>query len=402
MIRNPAPSFLLFVCLAAGSAAAADKADGAREELRQLKSRIESLQKQLSDTEGSKTEVVDALKESERAISTANRELNTLSGQAREASQSLVAIRADSEKSSTTLKAQRAHLSRLVYERYVNGPAEPLRLALSGRNPNELSRQSVYLAHVSRARAGLINSLRGNLEHLSELAKEAEEKARELAEIATRQAKEKQKLESERRARSDVLARISRDIQKQRKEMSTLQRDENRLAKLVEQLSRIITRPPPSARQAPATPRMRNERVPERQTAETGAFGQLRGRLALPVRGDIAGRFGTPRADGGLTWRGLFIAARSGEEIRAVAAGRVVFADWLRGFGNLLIVDHGDGYMSLYGNGEALYKQVGELIRGGDAIATVGNSGGNTVSGLYFEMRHQGKPFDPMGWVGGR
>jgi septal ring factor EnvC (AmiA/AmiB activator) len=95
----------------------------------------------------------------------------------------------------------------------------------------------------------------------------------------------------------------------------------------------------------------------------------------------------------------VFIAARSGEDVKAVAGGRVVYADWLRGFGNLLIIDHGDSYMTLYANAEALLKQVGEIIRGGDTIATVGNSGGNAESGLYFEMRHAGKPFDPLTWV---
>jgi septal ring factor EnvC (AmiA/AmiB activator) len=97
------------------------------------------------------------------------------------------------------------------------------------------------------------------------------------------------------------------------------------------------------------------------------------------------------------TWKGLYFVARAGDEVRAIAAGRVVFADWLRGFGNLLILDHGSAYMSLYGNNEALYKRVGDEIRGGEAIATVGNSGGNTDSGLYFG--HQGKPLDPLTWV---
>ena len=117
------------------------------------------------------------------------------------------------------------------------------------------------------------------------------------------------------------------------------------------------------------------------------------------MRGELGSRFGSPRVDGGLTWKGLFIAARTGEDVRAVADGRVVYADWLRGFGNLLIVDHGDSYMTLYANAEALLKQVGDVIRGGEAIATVGNSGGNPESGLYFEMRHEGRPFDPLGWV---
>jgi septal ring factor EnvC (AmiA/AmiB activator) len=145
-------------------------------------------------------------------------------------------------------------------------------------------------------------------------------------------------------------------------------------------------------------PRLRNDRLPAKMT-DGGPFEDLKGRLALPVRGELVNRYGSPRSDGGLTWRGLFIAAKAGDEVRAVAPGRVVFADWLRGFGNLLILDHGDGYMSLYGYNETLYKQVGQSIAGGDVVAAVGNSGGSADSGLYFELRHQGKPFDPLTWV---
>jgi septal ring factor EnvC (AmiA/AmiB activator) len=114
----------------------------------------------------------------------------------------------------------------------------------------------------------------------------------------------------------------------------------------------------------------------------------------------VAGRYGNPRADGGPPWTGLFILARAGEEVRAVAAGRVVFADWLRGFGNLLIIDHGGAYMSLYGYNESLFKQVGDVIHAGDAVAAVGNSGGTADSGLYFELRHEGRPLDPASWIG--
>ena len=122
-------------------------------------------------------------------------------------------------------------------------------------------------------------------------------------------------------------------------------------------------------------------------------------RDACGHRGELGNRFWQSTPDGGVTWKGLFIRSDSGQEVKAVASGRVVFADWLRGFGNLLIVDHGQGFMSLYGNNETLYKQVGETIRGGDTVATVGNSGGIPESGLYFELRHQGKPLDPLSWV---
>ncbi|MDP3087686.1 MAG: peptidoglycan DD-metalloendopeptidase family protein, partial [Methylotenera sp.] len=109
-------------------------------------------------------------------------------------------------------------------------------------------------------------------------------------------------------------------------------------------------------------------------------------------------RFGASREDSGVSWKGLFIKANEGAEVKSVASGRVVFADWLRGFGNLVIVDHGDGYMSLYGYNQAILKQAGEVVRSGDAIASVGNSGGNEANGVYYELRLQSRPFDPLTW----
>jgi septal ring factor EnvC (AmiA/AmiB activator) len=137
--------------------------------------------------------------------------------------------------------------------------------------------------------------------------------------------------------------------------------------------------------------------VPDASFAGT-SFPQLKGKLLLPVRGELTGRFGTPRQDSGSPWRGLFIRTAAAQEVHSIASGRVVFADWLRGFGNLIIVDHGSGYMSLYGNNESLFKRTGEEIRAGDVIASTGNSGGNPETGLYFELRHQSRPFNPLEW----
>ena len=117
------------------------------------------------------------------------------------------------------------------------------------------------------------------------------------------------------------------------------------------------------------------------------------------MRGELQGRFGSPREDGGVTWKGLFITADNGREVHAVADGQVVYADWLRGYGNLLVIDHGGGYMSLYGNNESLLKQVGDATQSGETVASVGSTGGAPESGVYFELRHEGKPFDPMKWV---
>jgi septal ring factor EnvC (AmiA/AmiB activator) len=233
--------------------------------------------------------------------------------------------------------------------------------------------------------------MRENLAQLQQLAREAGERAAELAVVTAESKALRARLEREKRARGQVLTRVSRDVRRQRQEIGTLKRDETRLSRLVDSLAKLVARPK-------SAPRVRNERVPQASEGDS-PFLELKGRLNLPVRGELTNRFGSPRADGGVVWKGLFISARAGEEVRAVADGRVVFADWLRGFGNLLIVDHGAAYMSLYGNNEALYKRVGDAIRGGEPVAAVGASGGNADSGLYFELRHQGRPLDPLDWV---
>jgi septal ring factor EnvC (AmiA/AmiB activator) len=382
--------FLLFLLLA--SPAAQPAGAGAKEkELQELRSRIEALQKQLANSEETKSEAADALRESERAISEANRSLRELGVQSKEINRELVALGAESRKNEDTLKAQQVLLARLLYHHYLGGQTEPLKLLLNREDPNEVARRIHYFGYISRARAALIVELRASLARLKDLSQEAQQKAIELAAVTAEAQAQRKVLEREKRAHNQVLSRVSRDIQRQRREIGTMKRDENRLARLVESLAKLVAR-------SKSTPRVRNERVPQASAGDS-PFLDLKGKLNLPVRGELANRFGSPRADGGVVWKGLFIAARPGEEVRAVADGRVVFADWLRGFGNLLIVDHGDAYMSLYGNNEALYKRVGDTIRGGESIATVGASGGNADSGLYFELRYQGRPMDPLDWV---
>jgi murein hydrolase activator len=261
---------------------------------------------------------------------------------------------------------------------------------LSRVDPNEMARQLHYLTYIARARARLVDNLRENLQEIERLRDEVATEVAALARIASEQASQKKNLEQQKRARAEVLSRVSRDISSRQRQIRAMRGNESRLSRLIDQLAKVVRKP--------AGRRTRTEAVPSDQ-GDNNPFTALRGLLALPVRGELGNRFGGPREDGGLTWKGLFIAAKPGEDVRAVAKGRVVYADWLRGFGNLMIVDHGNNYMTLYANAEALLKQVGEVIRGGDTIATVGNSGGNPESGLYFEMRHEGKPFDPLAWI---
>ena len=386
---------------------AAPGAAGAKEELQQLRGRIEALQQRLAGAEDSRNEAADALRESERAISDANRDLADLAQSSSEVSRRTQTLRGETRKVSATLASHQQNFARLLHDQHLRhggGPPEMLRLLLSGENPNDIARALHYLGYVARARADAIRGMRDSMSQLNTLSQETAAEAAALAAIGAAQVSQRKRLEAEKLKRANVVTRLSSDIARQRNEIGAMQRNETRISRLIEQLARVIPRSapatPPSTAKSMA-PRQRNERIPE-PTSIVRAFSRLRGQLALPVRGELAGRFGTPRSDGGLTWKGLFLAANSGESVRAVADGRVVYADWLRGFGNLLIIDHGENYMSLYGYNETLLKRVGEHIDGGEAVATVGSSGGSAESGLYFELRHQGKPFDPLSWVGAR
>ena len=381
-----ATAFLFALAAAAVSAQSAPK-----EELKELRGRIGELQKQLADSEESKAEAGDALRESERAVSETNRKLYQLAEQRRQVNAALTKLRSRARTVEADIAAEQATLSNLLYQQYVTGQSDAVKLVLNREDPNEIARQLHYLGYVSRARAELLASLRYNLANLEKLADETRDKSAELRALQNEEASQKRRLEKEKAERQHVYARVSSEIAQSRKQLSTLKRDEERLTRLIERLAKEVARKKPGKR-------ITNQALPSADSG-SGPFRKLKGKLRLPVLGDLMNRFGSQRKDSGLSWKGLFISAEPGREVKAIAGGRVVYADWLRGFGNLMIVDHGDGYMSLYGNNEALLKQVGDETRAGDTIAAIGNSGGNPDSGLYFELRYQGKPFDPLPWV---
>ena len=362
-----------------------------KEELEELRGRIGELQKQLADSEESKAEAGDALRESERAVSETNRKLYQLAEQRRQVNAALTKLRSRARTVEADIAAEQATLSNLLYQQYVTGQSDAVKLVLNREDPNEIARQLHYLGYVSRARAELLASLRYNLANLEKLADETRDKSAELRALQNEEASQKRRLENEKAERQHVYSRVSSEIAQSRKQLSTLKRDEERLTRLIERLAKEVARKKPGKR-------ITNQALPSADSG-SGPFRKLKGRLRLPVLGELMNRFGSQRKDSGLSWKGLFISAEPGREVKAIAGGRVVYADWLRGFGNLMIVDHGDGYMSLYGNNEALLKQVGDETRAGDTIAAIGNSGGNPDSGLYFELRYQGKPFDPLPWV---
>jgi septal ring factor EnvC (AmiA/AmiB activator) len=297
------------------------------------------------------------------------------------------------------IESREEQVGALLRAQYFTGEQRLLKLLLSGDNPNGIARSLTYYEYVFQAQTELIRGLRDRVDRIATLELRAREANAELADLERQAQAERAKLVATAAERRKVLASVARQVSGQRREIETFQRNEKRLSRLVDELAKALrSAPPPAPRSgssAPAGPR--NERVPV--AGVPGTFSKAKGELHLPVRGELAGRFGAPRQGSTLTWKGVLILAPEGEEVRAVAPGRVVFADWMRGFGNLLIVDHGENYLTIYGYNEAVLKKVGDPVHAGDVIATVGATGGAGTSGLYFEMRHEGKPFDPLSWV---
>ena len=413
-------------------------------DLGELRSRIENLRKELSASEENKADAGDRLRESERQISRLQRELHELGNQRGQLQKNLQNLEQQSRELSSTVVQQQGQLEKLLYRQYLRGNPDSLQLLLNGDDPSQLARDLHYLSAIALTRAELMGEISATLEKKKALAAHAKERAEELSEVEAQQQQRHAELDKQRQERQALYTQVSDKVKAQRKEIGNLQQNEKQLTQLIDRLSTILAaqaaqaaraeaaRAAEAARQTEAARQKEKERERERAkprpgeeereaprpappvepvrprpvepenhyepVASNGDFARQKGNLRLPVRGPVAGRFGSPREGGG-TWNGLFIKAGAGSDVKAVAGGRVVFAEWMRGFGNLMIVDHGDAYLSIYGNNDSLLKQVGQAVKGGETVATVGNSGGNPESGLYFELRHKGQPIDPMKWA---
>lgn len=405
--------FLVLLVLIWPLCASANQADRKQSELAALKQRLQTLQQEFRSTQAHRQEAADELGQSERAISSALRQLRQLDGERQRAQTDLQALTQQTDATTARIRAQQTYLAQALKAAYQRGQGDALKLMLNGADPNQAARDLRYLAHLSRAQHETIEVLRADLAKLAALQQQTEQKTAELTHLQMAREAEQKKLLADKRAREQVLQKLSVQIQQQRREISNLKRDERSLTQLVERLNRLMAQQEARARAAQQAQRNQKDgknaasqrRVLGVNTETPVAFRSdkpfsgLKGSLRLPVAGELMNRFGAPREGGGVSWKGLFIRAAEGAAVKAIAAGQVVFAEWLRGFGNLIIVDHGEGYMSLYSNNESLYKQVGERVQPGDAIAAVGNSGGQPDPGLYFEMRHQSRPVNPLLWV---
>jgi septal ring factor EnvC (AmiA/AmiB activator) len=433
-------SVLLSAALAQPVTERSKQKRAAEKERAELQQRLANLKRDINKTEAAKDSAADALAESELAISQANRSLRELAEEQRHTAAKLAQLDGQLRELTRVVNAQQTQLATMLREQYIAGNEDRVKLLLSGDNPNRINREMQLMGYVSQAQAQLVETLRANLQAVRDNKTAAQNAKFELDEIAQEEREQKAILEKEKAKRSTLVAALANKLSVQRKEAGTLQKNEQRLSGLVDQLAKVIEeqnraqaaarerrrqeqlaraqqeqaaaaqRPSGTAGQLSSQemaavapkPIARNDVVPEADGQQFGrAFASLKGQLRLPVRGELMAKYGSARADGP-SWKGLFIRASEGAPVHAVANGRVVYADWLRGFGNLIIVDHGAQYMTIYGFNQSVLKNVGDMVKTGDVIASAGNSGGNEESGLYFEMRYQGRAFDPQSWVTSR
>jgi murein hydrolase activator len=362
-----------------------------KEELENLRGRISAMQQDLEKTNESKNEAADALRESELAISHSNRQLATLGTQKNQADKQLSALEIQQQKLNGSLSGQQILLGKLLYQQYLSGGETYTKLLLNNQNPNQIARDIQYYGYIARSRSNWLNTLRQNLQEVKHVRTQTSVQRSVLISLQIEQKTQQQNLQQQQQEKQKVLLKVSQQLASQRREISRLQHNENRLAQLVDKLAKMLAQPHKKSI-------LRNDKLPDRNF-DGKPFSQLKGSLAFPVQGEVSNRFGSMRPDSTMPWKGIQIKASNGQAVKSIAAGRVVFANWLRGFGNLIIVDHGQGYMSLYGNNETLYKQVGDELHGGETLSAVGNSGGNEDSGLYFELRLESKPLDPLKWL---
>jgi septal ring factor EnvC (AmiA/AmiB activator) len=363
----------LAICLSAAVPATADR-EG---DLAQLRARLEKLQSELTETRGDRDEARDRLRDTERRVGAVLRTLRQTETRAHHETTRLANLQHARRHQHAELTQHRGELARLMRASYALGSQDTLKLLLSQEDPERVSRMLTYSRYLAAARTTRIEASQRTLARLDAVETEIRERQSALAALQAQQREERQALESARAERRVALARLNAEVRSRSQQIERLKHDEARLTQLLHGLRSTLRAQP-----APPGP-----------PARTG-----KGQWRLPVAGRVVARYGQSRGIGALRWRGLFIAAAEGQPVRAVTGGRVVFADWLRGFGLLVVLDHGKGLMSLYGHNQGVYKSVGDSVEAGETLAVSGNTGGPPQPGLYFEVREHGEPRNPLDW----
>ena len=414
------------------SPAFADERAQTQQQLDATRQDIAELKKTLGKLQAEKSGVQKDLKATETDIGNLEKQVEALQQELKKTEGELERLDTEKKKlQSSRIEQQRliAIQARSAYQN--NGREEYLKLLLNQQNPEKFARTLSYYDYLSKAR---MEQLRAFNETLRQLANVEQDISRQQEQLLAQRAdldSRRQALEAERGKRQQVLAKLNSDMKDRDKKLQAREQDQADLAKVLKTIEETLARQAREAEEArkkallaeqEAQKRRQQQALAAQQDSEPpkkarttlgplvssdsstygGAFSAARGKLPWPVNGRLLARFGEARgSDARAKWDGVMISANPGTQVRAVHGGRVVFADWLRGAGLLVILDHGNGYLSLYGHNQSLLKSAGDIVKAGEAISTVGDSGGQDAAGLYFAIRQQGRPTDPSQWCRG-
>lgn len=399
-------TLLLTPAIADEKSDAQKKLDAARADISELKQLLEKLQLE-------KSGVQKDLKKTESEMGQLEKQVNGLQQDLKNSEEEIQ--RLDSEKKK--LQGARLEQQRLIgiqaRAAYQSGRQEYVKLLLNQQNPEKFSRTLTYYDYLSEARMEQLSAFNETLRQLANVEQDIVNQQATLLEQKSALDGRREQLASVRKERQLALAKLSKEFSARDQKLKARQQEQANLARVLKTIEATLARQAREAeaarQQALLTQREQQPSTPGKPASSGplvsagasfgGPFAKARGKLPWPVNGRLVARYGTPRGgDARTKWDGVLIGATAGSQVHAVHGGRVVFADWLRGAGLLVILDHGNGYLSLYGHNQSLLKDAGDVVKAGEAISTVGNSGGQDSSALYFAIRQQGRPIDPAQW----
>lgn len=397
-LNRRAKKFLLILIFSFNfSSLPAGETEDAKNNLNKIQKQIDLIDKEIKKNSKVKKGLNKSLKKHEKEISATKKEIYKVKKKQKSNKKKLASLNKKLKKLELEMLKRKKLQSEILYQSYIKPKPGYLQLFLEGINPNEVSRQINYIGFLTKAQNENILELNKIRENISSTKKSTKKILKNVTQLRKKKEKNAKKLEKRKKAKKITLSKISKKLKSQKSKKQKLQQDEKKLSNLVKNLMLKLKAEEKRRRLG------KKEITDKKKIVDIEAykinFAKLKKKLKLPIKGKIIHKYNSKRRDTGTRWKGLFIKAKEGSNVTSVASGQVVFSDWLRGFGNIIIIDHGKSYMSLYGNNDSLLKQKGEYIKGGDVIALSGNSGGNKNNGLYYELRHNGKPFNPLKWT---
>ncbi|ODC04731.1 hypothetical protein BFW38_15540 [Terasakiispira papahanaumokuakeensis] len=348
-------------------------------QLDELKDKISDLQGWLKQAKGQRSDLEESLKKTETQIAHLVNQIQDNTEEARTLKQRLDALRQEQRELTAKREQQAEFLRKQIRAAYAMGRQEYLKVLLNQQSPDRVARLLRYYDYINRERTQRIEDYLATARQLDNVKSEILQRDQRLQAVRQDLQSRRQDLEAQQQERHQLVATLNQRIQGRGDQLSKMQADQARLEELLNAVTEAIVDLPPPRDAKP--------------------FPQMRGQLPWPLTGRITTAFGGHLMNGKVISHGWFIRAQEGTPVKAIHGGRVVFSDWIRGFGMVVIIDHGDGFMSLYGHNQSLRKSTGDWVHGGDIIATAGTSGGRSQSGLYFEIRKKGQPIDPISWI---